>query len=340
MCTALASLGCSTFIRELPSLTPDHNRSPKSQMRLPFLNFEHHLSTLISTEKIQVVHTHNIHQCHGPGVPQAIANVCARLGVVPVTTVHDIGLAATHPAERLRTMELLNRSRCITTSAFNERQLRTTMGVTVAAIIPPGISFDRFTDPGVLPDLRSIAFPGRLIPGKGGMEAVVLLGLLSRELGDLTINFSDPTRGAFGQRDEFIALLEREAARFPDLHITFAAPDAPMLNLYLRSAMTLVMPKQTEGFGMVPLESLACGRPVVAAPTGGMSWLTGISGVQTITAANIIELSSAITNVLNDWTFWRAQAVKTRDILLSRYDIAITASAHLELYRSLLSRSI
>jgi glycosyltransferase involved in cell wall biosynthesis len=30
------------------------------------------------------------------------------------------------------------------------------------------------------------------------------------------------------------------------------------------------MPRSIDGFGLVPLESLVSGRPVVAVPTGGM----------------------------------------------------------------------
>jgi glycosyltransferase involved in cell wall biosynthesis len=52
--------------------------------------------------------------------------------------------------------------------------------------------------------------------------------------------------------------------------------------IYGRSVLTLVKPQSIEGFGLVPLESLASGRPVVAVPTGEMDWVIGHPGGVTV----------------------------------------------------------
>jgi glycosyltransferase involved in cell wall biosynthesis len=46
-----------------------------------------------------------------------------------------------------------------------------------------------------------------------------------------------------------------------------------------RSASVTVLPAENEAFGLVLVESLACGTPVVCTPAGGMPEILGDSGV-------------------------------------------------------------
>ena len=49
--------------------------------------------------------------------------------------------------------------------------------------------------------------------------------------------------------------------------------DQPDLPMYYGAADLLVMPSYSESFGMVGLEALACGRPVVTTPVGAVDSL-------------------------------------------------------------------
>ena len=51
-------------------------------------------------------------------------------------------------------------------------------------------------------------------------------------------------------------------------------PDEELLRLY-RAASALVFPSLYEGFGQPPLEAMACGCPVAAAPTGAIPEVCG-----------------------------------------------------------------
>jgi glycosyltransferase involved in cell wall biosynthesis len=55
----------------------------------------------------------------------------------------------------------------------------------------------------------------------------------------------------------------RWAAELPDVHLTGHVPDDDLAAIYT-GAHALVFPSDDEGFGLPPVEALACGAPVVA----------------------------------------------------------------------------
>jgi D-inositol-3-phosphate glycosyltransferase len=49
--------------------------------------------------------------------------------------------------------------------------------------------------------------------------------------------------------------------------------DQDTLQYYYSAALAVVVPSHYESFGLVALEAMACGRPVVASETGGLAFL-------------------------------------------------------------------
>jgi D-inositol-3-phosphate glycosyltransferase len=57
-------------------------------------------------------------------------------------------------------------------------------------------------------------------------------------------------------------------------HVTFVAPQAhQLLSTWMRAADVTLVPSRSESFGLVALESSACGTPVVASEVGGLTTL-------------------------------------------------------------------
>jgi D-inositol-3-phosphate glycosyltransferase len=73
------------------------------------------------------------------------------------------------------------------------------------------------------------------------------------------------------------------------------------LPYYYSAAEAVVVPSQYESFGMVALEAMACGKPVVASQIGGLAYLVqdGVTGF-TIPVDEPIELANRLTSLLQD----------------------------------------
>jgi D-inositol-3-phosphate glycosyltransferase len=73
------------------------------------------------------------------------------------------------------------------------------------------------------------------------------------------------------------------------------------LPYYYSAAEAVVVPSQYESFGMVALEAMACGTPVVASQVGGLAFLVqdGVTGF-TVPTSDPIALAERLTALIND----------------------------------------
>ena len=65
-------------------------------------------------------------------------------------------------------------------------------------------------------------------------------------------------------------------------HVSFVAPQShQLLSTWMRASDVMLVPSRTESFGLVALESAACGTPVVASDVGGLMTLIdeGVTGL-------------------------------------------------------------
>jgi len=75
--------------------------------------------------------------------------------------------------------------------------------------------------------------------------------------------------------------------------------DEEELPLWYATATVFVFPSIYEGFGMPPLEAMACGTPVVASNTSSLPEVVGDAGV-TVSPYDPAALAAAISRVLDD----------------------------------------
>jgi glycogen(starch) synthase len=107
-------------------------------------------------------------------------------------------------------------------------------------------------------------------------------------------------------------------------------------DIYQRAQVVLVAPSRTEGFGLVALEGLAAGRPVVARPTGGMSWVRQVPGVYVIDEPTPSAIAGALRTILSDLPAWEQAAAVACRLLQVRHDMG----AVVDRYQALFAQAI
>jgi glycosyltransferase involved in cell wall biosynthesis len=194
-------------------------------------------------------------------------------------------------------------------------------------MIPPGVDFSQLSWESS-PEPYTIAYPGRITRYKGALRAVEILGGLSKELGAMKLLLSAKQTNGAAESEGYLSNINEMAAKFPLLSVQFLSNTDSAYTMYQTSAVTLCL-SEYEGFGLAPLESLACGCPVVARPVGGMEWLRGVKGAACVD--HIEDVPHAVQTVLEDLPKWRSEAVAGRERLKRKYDIHVIAQRYLSM---------
>jgi D-inositol-3-phosphate glycosyltransferase len=129
------------------------------------------------------------------------------------------------------------------------------------------------------PQRKMILFVGRVQPLKGIDTLMRAMKLVTdqypawRDQLCVSIIGGDPNPDSEVERAEFERLKQLCAdLNIGDLVTFLGAKDQDTLVYYYSAAEMVVMPSHYESFGMVALESMACGTPVIASDVGGLSF--------------------------------------------------------------------
>jgi glycosyltransferase involved in cell wall biosynthesis len=206
-----------------------------------------------------------------------------------VVTAHDVlhhDLPELFPREQQRYRRwtydgAARRARAvIAVSGFTRDRLVERVGVAPerVVVVPPGIDHDRFQPNGEgdeqllaqLPPLprRFLIYPANLWHHKN--HEALLRGLAAADDSDIRLVLTGHVYGRLRgllERAGELGLQERV------LHLGYV-PDAALPALY-RRATGMVFPSLYEGFGLPPLEAMACGCPVASSMRGALAETCG-----------------------------------------------------------------
>ena len=208
--------------------------------------------------------------------------------------------------------------RIVAATTTEEEHLTSLYGVDPQKIriIPPGVDLSHFYPippdeskeyVGVPEDKRMLLFVGRIEPLKGIETLLRALAVIRKKevFHDqlcLAIIGGDVDDQAGEENDEmrYLRSLCREFG-LGELVTFLGKKDQDSLPYYYSAAELVVMPSHYESFGMVALESMACGTPVVASHVGGLTHLVedGVTGYH-VPVEDPRALSERIVGLLED----------------------------------------
>ncbi len=320
---------------------------PKDDL-LPYMDaFSARLCEAWGRSRPDVVHAHFWMSAHA-ALPAAREH-----GIPVVQTFHALGVVKrryqgdvdTSPSERVEIERRIVRSvdRIVATCTDEVFELMR-LGATGdrVTVIPCGADLRRFTPDGPSEPrragLRRLVCVSRLVQRKGVGNVV---SALARVPDTELVVAGGPERAELEGDPEARRLLRlAQEAGVDDRLDLRGRVDRDALPALLRSADTVVCVPWYEPFGIVPVEAMACGVPVVASAVGGMidTVVDGVTGVH-VAPRDPDRLADALNALLADperrASYGRAGAARAR----RGYDWERIASATLDVYRGVVDGS-
>jgi D-inositol-3-phosphate glycosyltransferase len=245
-----------------------------------------------------------------------------RWGVPLFTMFHTLGRlkndVARMPAEREPAIRLEQEARLVTeadrivaATVVEQRRLIDDYGADAArvVVVPCGVDTALFR-PGVPAEARAalglgaggvVLYVGRLAPIKGLdtlLDALARLRAQGRSVRLLVIG-GDTDEPLDGHEAELRRRVERLGLR-ETVRFLGAQPQEILRGYYVAADVT-VLPSYYESFGMVALEAMACGSPVIASRVGGLTTTVrdGVTGFL-VPEGDAAALAARLDDVLSD----------------------------------------
>ncbi|MCW3048190.1 MAG: glycosyltransferase family 1 protein [Solirubrobacterales bacterium] len=208
--------------------------------------------------------------------------------------------------------------RVVTHSRFTAGTLHAAYGVD-AGVVPLGVDAEAFTPGGVDgAGERYVLAVGALHPLKGHDLVVQSVGLLPEPRPRLVVV------GDRGGAEP--ALRRRAVASGVTLDVRRGLPFAEVVELY-RGAAVVACGQVREPFGLVPLEAMACARPVVAVDEGGFRETVRDGETGILVRRDPAAMAAALARVIDDAALAGRLGAAGRDDAKRRWTWDRTAAA-------------
>lgn len=195
-------------------------------------------------------------------------------------------------------------------------------------VIYPGVDLSRF--PTALPAGKrenAVLSVGVLAPFKGHRFTLEALGEVAQAVRpELRVIYNREFPGEIG----YMETRARELS--VSLELLSMLSEEDIVKEYQRCRV-VALAQVVEPFGLVPLEAMACGTPVVAVKEGGFRETVADGVVGRLVDRDTKKFGGAITGLLTDDALWAGMAGNCRSYVEESWTIEISAARFLEVFK-------
>lgn len=199
------------------------------------------------------------------------------------------------------------------------------------SVIPPGVDVERFTEhPDTDIDRRDIVVVRRL-------ERRMGIDRLLRAWAQIQRAYPESRLVVVGDGSERSALVDAAQSLGITHRVVFTGrlPEHELVAQYQRAVVSVVPSLALEGFGLIALESLACGTPVIVTDCGGLpDGVRGLDPSLIVPPDDVDALAARLSRALEGDVPGRASARAHA----TTFSWAAVADKHVQLYRDVTAR--
>jgi glycosyltransferase involved in cell wall biosynthesis len=325
--------GAEMLRKDGGGLPVNFRRYPRARVQLPTLILAHARAIAREARGSALVHAHFT-------LSAAAARLAQPMHRLPVVaTVHgsDLFQVPKLPLGRAFTRQTLQAAAAITAVSQALRGACVEVGVPAerVQVISNSIDTAAYAPPAPVDwatRAPAILYVGSLIPRKGVDTLVAAMPALLAALPGvrLAIIGDGPEEAALRRQAEALSLAGQ-------VDFLGFQPQA-VVRAWMQRARLFVLPSREEGQGVVLLEALASGTPVVASRVGGIPEVLGNGTGILVEAGNAPALAGAMIELLSSPSQWEALSAAGLRHVQRHYSMQVIGERYQALYASVLAR--
>ena len=202
-------------------------------------------------------------------------------------------------------------------------------------VIPNGVDVSRFHPPELEPSDNVVLYVGRLVHRKGVHVLIKAFSKVVREVPDARLLIVGE-----GYMLPFLKLMTWQLGLEGKVEFLGRVSEEKLPGIYRSSRVVVVPSLYRESFGMVALEAMASGRPVVASMVGGLPEVVrdGLSGYLVPPGSEDL-LAERIIQLLSDGDLAKRMGMFGRRVTVNEYSWGKIASHVANVYREVVGDS-
>jgi glycosyltransferase involved in cell wall biosynthesis len=305
--------------------------------------------SFVEENKIDVVHAHNFHH-FVPSHALALTDL-RRQGLPTVLTIHEVWseFICEDLLKRSEWDAIVTVSRHVAEGILQQAPHLTNLQLVYhgidTALFSPRSTDGRWAEKLSLDGRPAIIHPARMLPWKGVTDSVKAMALVREEFPIAVLIITDTEDivdwiGELkGYREEVLATIRE--LNLKDNVITQPFPYLDLPGVYNHCQVVIYPTIGEEPFGLVPVEAMACEKPVIVTKSGGLveSVINGETGF-IIDKGDVAALAEKICNLLRDKDTARHLGKAGRKHVLKHFNRARMAHEMVDIYEGVAAKNM